>query len=721
MLVVGLVVIAGLFGIALLAGWVLLQMAAGLALLVLVALAAFRALLRAEGFLSTRPRPAAPPRSLRRLVLGSPLPTHEMPHQTVGKAVGLAVFASDVLSSVAYASEEILVVLAAAGTAAFGYSIPIAIAISALLLVLTVSYRQTIFAYPGGGGAYIVARDNLGEGPAQVAGAALLTDYILTVSVSIASGAAQIVSAFPALHAWRVEIAVAAIVLMMVMNLRGVRESGTFFAIPTYFFIVMFLGMLAVGFYQFATGRLGHVTGVPLAVPASQPLTLFLLLRAFSSGAVAVTGTEAVSNGIQAFREPKARNAAATMAWMSALIATMFVGTTFLANRAGAVPVENETVVSQLARTIYGPGVLHIVVLGATTLILILAANTAFADFPRLAALHAGDGFLPRQLTYRGSRLVFSWGIVALAAVASLLVVVFRADVSQLIPLYAIGVFLSFTLSQAGMVVRWARVGRLKPGQVVESKGSVLRYEPRWRLKQIVNGVGVAVTASVVVVLAMTKFTQGAWVVIVLIPGLVWTFFRIHRHYEDVRRRLSVAGVTAAPASRPIITLVLLSGMHAAALRQIQFVRSLGLRWMAVHVATDEQRAEDVRRKWQRFFPDEQLVVLPSPLRDLVGPIRQYVERLRAEHPDAFIHVVVSQLLMDNLFEQALHQNATVIYKLALQHIPNVVVTDVAFPLREAAPQGIIDVVPGAEGARTPIDRLEPPWTGATEAPGSAG
>ena len=629
--------------------WSTVQIIAGLAVLPIVAVTGFRIVLRALGFQPIGPfAPASRPFSLRRLLVGPPLATDEMPHQTVGKFVGLAVFASDVLSSVAYATEEMLVVLALAGVLYFGLSIPISMAISGLLVVLTVSYRQTIFAYPGGGGAYIVARDNLGEGPAQTAGAALLTDYILTVSVSIASGVAQIVSAFPSLAPWRVELAVAAIVFMMLMNLRGVRESGRFFAIPTYFFVAAMLTMLGTGFFLFLTGRLQPVSGVRLEHAAVQPLTLFLLLRAFSSGAVAVTGTEAVSNGITAFREPKSRNAAATMAWMSVLIGTMFIGTTVLAVRVRALPLENETVISQLARTVYGPGVLHLVTLVATTIILVLAANTAFADFPRLAALHAGDGFLPRQLTYRGSRLVFSWGIAALAAVASLLVVIFRADVSALIPLYAIGVFLSFTMSQTGMVVRWQKIGRLGPGDVVETKGSVLRYDPRWRTKQALNAFGALLTSAVIVVLAVTKFAQGAWIVLILIPLLVWAFFGVHHHYQEVRR------------------------------------------------------------KWARFFPDESLVVLPSPVRDLVEPIRRYVQRLRAEHPDAFIHVIMSQLLMDNLVEQALHQNATVIFKLALQDLPMVVVTDVGYPLHPEKPEGIVDVVPGTEATAAPRDRLVP-------------
>ncbi len=656
-LIVAVLVAVALLVVALATDVPFLQMAAGITALVFVAALGFRAFLRSLAVIPTPVTLPAASRvfSLRRLILGPPLPSHEMPRQTVGKAVGLAVFGSDVLSSVAYATEEMLVILVLAGTAFFALSIPISIAISLLLIVLTISYRQTIFAYPGGGGAYIVARDNLGEGPAQTAGASLLTDYILTVSVSIASGVAQIASAFPALAPWRVGIAVGAIFFMMLVNLRGVRESGSFFAVPTYFFVLMMLGMLAIGFYQLFTGRLQQVSGVQLESAALQPFTIFLLLRAFSSGAVAVTGTEAISNGITAFREPRSRNAAATMAWMSILIGIMFVGTTILAHRVHALPVEHETIVSQLARTVYGPGIMHVVTLAATTLILILAGNTAFADFPRLAALQAGDGFLPRQLTYRGSRLVFSWGIVLLAVISSLLVILFRADVSQLIPLYAIGVFLSFTMSQTGMIVRWRRIGRLRPDEVVETQGSVLRYDPLWRVKLAINTVGAMLTTAVIVVLAVTKFRDGAWIVVILIPTLVWIFYRIHRHYQEVRQKLSVGDRRSPPEPVDVIHLVLISNVHAAALRQMQFVQSLGLRWVAVHVETDDAKAAEVRRKWQRFFPNEALVVLPSPLRDVVGPIRGYVERLRAEHPKAFIHVIMAQILMDNLLEQALH------------------------------------------------------------------
>jgi amino acid transporter len=624
--------------------------------------------------------------SLRRLLLGPPLPTVAMPHQTVGKFVGLAVFSSDALSSVAYATEEILVVLSVAGAAYFGLSIPIALAICGLLAILTASYRQTIFAYPSGGGAYIVARDNLGELAAQTAGAALMIDYILTVSVSVASGVAQIVSAFPRLAPIRVELALAMIAGMALVNLRGVRESGAVFAIPTYFFIVTMLGTIAFGLYRLLTGHLRTVADVP-PVPATtgQALTLFLILRAFSSGSTALTGVEAISNGIQAFREPKSRNAAATMVWMSVLLATLFLGITVLAHHIRAVPAEDETVISQIARTVWGRGPLYLTTLTATTVILIMAANTSFADFPRLAALHAADGFLPRQFTIRGSRLVFSWGIVVLASVASLLVVIFRASVTHFIPLYAIGVYLSFTLSRAGMVVRWLKIGRLRPDEVVETKGSVLRYDPHWRWKLAINAVGAASTFVVMIVFAVTKFTSGAWIVTVLVPLLVWIFFRIHHHYEDVRRTLSLRDKPVRTEPAPVIHMVLVSDVNTASLEQIRFVRSLGVPWFGVHVAVDEAKAEVVRSRWERYVPDGTLIVLPSPFRDLVGPIREYVEALRARHPEAFIHVVMGQIVAEHFLEQALHQNATVIFALALRHIPGVAVTNVVFPLH--APQ----------------------------------
>jgi amino acid transporter len=624
------------------------------------------------------------PRPFMHMVLGRPLETAAAPHQTIGKTIGLAVFASDALSSVAYATQEILLVLAAAGAIYFSFALPIAGAIAALLVVLTLSYRQTIFAYPGGGGAYIVARDNLGEGPAQTAGAALLTDYVLTVSVSIASGVEQIISAFPALRLYQVEICVGMILVMTLVNLRGVKESGRAFAGPTYFFIGMALLTLGIGFYRLFSGTLGQVQGVETIGASVGPLTLFLILRAFSSGCTALTGVEAISNGITAFKEPKSRNAATTMAWMSGILMTMFLGITYLALKIHAMPSEQETVISQLGRTVFGRGPFYLLTIAATTAILIMAANTSFADFPRLCALHAGDGFLPRQLTYRGHRLVFSWGIITLAGLAMLLVVAFNGSTSLLIPLYAIGVFLSFTMSQAGMVVRWRRVSQLKPGEEIQTKGSTLRHDPHWRIKQVINAVGCVLTAIVMAVFAVTKFSQGAWIVVILIPLLVLGFFRVHHHYQKVKNTLSLQARPVTVRTYPLETIVLVNDVHQGTFQMISFAESLGKPWVAVHVAVRPEKTARVLEKWNRYLGDRgHLYVLPSPYRSLTGPIVRLVKEVKREHPDAFVNIIMAQLVTDSLLGQLLHRNSGPLFKFAFQQMQGVAVTDVHYRVSE--------------------------------------
>lgn len=614
--------------------------------------------------------------------------TAAAPHQVIGKIPGLAVFASDALSSVAYATEEILLILALAGAAYFYLSVPIAIAISLLLVVLTISYRQTIFAYPGGGGAYIVARDNLGELPAQVAGAALLTDYILTVAVSISSGVAQISSAFPALFPYRVELAVGLILLMTVINLRGVKESSSAFAVPTYFFLGMAFLLLGVGAFRWATGTLGQVTGVQMVPEYLQPITLFIILRAFSSGCTALTGVEAISNGIPAFKKPSSRNAANTLLAMSGILMTLFIGITLLARAVHAQPSAAETVISQISRTVYGGGPLYLLTLVSTTVILIMAANTSFQDFPRLAALQAGDSFLPRQLTFRGSRLVFSWGIAVLAGVASLLVIVFQASVSALIPLYAVGVFLSFTLSQTGMVVRWNKVSKMQPGEEVEVHGAIMRFDPQWRVKQAVNAAGAVLTFVVMLVFAITKFRDGAWIVIILVPALVWAFFRVHHHYKAVAAELSLAGKNRVIEPRPLRTIVLIDNLHAGSIRAINFALSLGRPWTAVHISIDADRTADLQRKWTERMGDTPLVILPSPYRSLTQPLVVYVQQIRQEDPDAYIHIILGGLTTESFWEQGLHRNSTVAFRTAFRHLEGVAVTNVSFQLHhERGPQ----------------------------------
>jgi amino acid transporter len=619
-------------------------------------------------------------------LIGNPLQTADIPHQTFGKAIGLAIFASDALSSTAYATEEILFILALAGSAALGISLPIAGAIAVLLVIVTISYEQTIHAYPGGGGAYIVARDNLGEAPAQVAGAALLTDYILTVSVSISSGVAQIASAFPALNPYRVPVAVGLIAVMTVLNLRGVRESGRAFAVPSYFFIFMAVLMVAAGFYRYFTGGLPPVTGVePLHVEALQPLTLFLILRAFSSGSAALTGIEAISNGTTAFNEPRSRNAGLTLIWMSGILTSLFLSITFLANRAGALPSHTETVISQLARTIYGgPGWLYLATVGATMVILIMAANTSFAGFPRLAALQAGDGFLPKQLTFRGSRLVYSYGIVLLAASASLLIILFQARTNALIPLYAIGVFLSFTLSQTGMTVRWWRASKLQPGQAVPRLGSVLHYDAKWRLKLIVNGFGAVCTFVVMIVFAVTKFTQGAYIVVGLIPALVLLFYRIQHHYRHVAGHLSLERFGAPPRVRRHRVLVPIGGVHRGVVHALRYARSLSEDVTALYVSVDPDETEILKRKWERWGDGIRLKVIESPYRVLIEKILQYVDEVEADRqPHEVLTIVVPRFIPEHPAYDVLHAQTARLLRWALLGRKGIVVAEVPYHLTD--------------------------------------
>jgi amino acid transporter len=628
-----------------------------------------------------------------RLLLGKPLETKDLPHQAISRLIGLAVFASDALSSTAYATEEILIILSLATVASathqeiFGISVPIAIAISVLLAIVTVSYRQTIYAYPNGGGAYIVARDNFGELLAQVAGAALLTDYILTVAVSISSGVAQITSfpAFRGLQPYRVEIAVAVIVVMTVVNLRGVKESGRIFAIPTYFFLCMMLLTLISGVVQHFAGTLGIVQGVDEIHHTSgelQALGLFLILRAFSSGCTALTGIEAISNGITAFKKPQSRNAATTLVWMSTILITLFLSITLVAHQIEAVPSHSETVISQLARTIHGDNnIFYALTLAGTALILLMAANTSYADFPRLAALQAGDGFLPRQLTYRGGRLVFSWGIVALAIFASVLVIIFGASTTALIPLYAIGVFLSFTISQSGMVVRARKIGRLKPGESLQGLETTLEYDPRWRTHMLISGIGAVCTFVVMIVFAVTKFASGAWFIVILIPVLVWIFFRIHHHYKAVAEALSWESSPPETERRSVQTIILVDDIHAETVRLVNFAKSLNHPWKAIHVGVNPEKAEVVKKKWQRRIGEGELVVLASPYRQLAEPIQEYIENLQARAPGCYIHVIMGHLAMDSFWEQALHQNTAFIFNLALARMERVVVTTVPYQI----------------------------------------
>lgn len=627
--------------------------------------------------------------SLGHWLIGRPLSTADAPHQTIGKVVGLAVFASDALSSTAYATQEILVILAAAGTMAFGYVFPISIAIVALLAVVAISYEQTIHAYPDGGGAYIVARDNLGEIPALMAAAALLTDYILTVAVSVSSGVAQIVSAYPNLFEFRVELAVCFVFFVMLINLRGVKESGAAFAAPTYFFIVMMFITVGVGIFRFVTGSLGTVVNAPEleAAHTVAVITPFLLLHAFSSGTAALTGVEAISNGITAFKEPRSKNAGITLIWMAGILGTLFLGISFLAREIQAVPSEEVTVISQLAETVFnGRDIFYLLLIGGTTVILIMAANTAFADFPRLSALAAQDGFLPRQFAYRGSRLVYSRGIIALAVIASLLIVIFQASVSRLIPLYAIGVFLSFTLSQGGMALRWRKIGRLKAGEELVERGSSLRFERGWQYKMLINGLGAVSTFVVMIVFSVTKFRDGAWFVLILTPTLMLVFWRIHVHYRGLAGRLSLDHYEEpAPHVTRHRVIMPVSGVHQGTLQALRYARMLSNDVTAVHVSIDPLETEKVQKKWNTWGDGVRLYILDSPYRLFLEPLLVYIDEIIAQRqPNEVITIVVPQFVAASPVESVLHMNTAELLRRELLTTPGIVITDVPYQVAEA-------------------------------------
>jgi len=626
-----------------------------------------------------------PPRNLSHYLIGRPLQTADAPHQTIGKAVGLAVFASDALSSTAYATQEILVILAAAGTIAFGYVFPISIVIVGLLAIVVISYEQIIHAYPDGGGAYIVAYDNLGRFSALVAAAALLTDYILTVSVSVSSGVAQIISAYPQLFEYRVPLSITCVIFITVINLRGVRESGAAFAFPSYFFIVIMFLTIGMGLFRWFTGSLGTVIDPPELEhfgEAVSGVTVFLLLHAFSSGTAALTGVEAISNGTTAFKEPRSRNAGITLIWMAIILGLLFMGISFLTKEIKAVPSETETVISQLARTVFdGQGLFYLFVIVGTTVILILAANTAFAGFPRLSAMLAKDGFMPRQLTYRGSRLVYSYGIVSLAGVASLLIVIFQASVTRLIPLYAIGVFLSFSFAQAGMARRWWRSGHLDPEDRTSVHAHNLRYEKGWFIKMISNGFGALCTAIVMFVFTITKFRDGAWIVLILTPVLIMIFLWIYRHYSGLANRLSVDNYGEPPPYNVRHRVIVpISSVNQGTLAALRYARMLSEDITAVHISLEPEDTEKVRQKWERWGRGNRLVIVDSPYRLFLEPLLNYInEILSSRQANETITIVVPHFVPQKRIHNSLHMQTAEMLRRELLTTPGVVITEVPY------------------------------------------
>ncbi|HEX9822533.1 MAG TPA: APC family permease [Methylomirabilota bacterium] len=602
---------------------------------------------------------------LKRLLVGPPMPLAQAKHERLSKPLALAVFASDPLSSVAYATEEILLVLILAGTAALSYSLPIAVGIATLLAIVVTSYRQTVQAYPQGGGAYLVAKDNLGRLPSLIAAAALLTDYVLTVAVSVVAGIAALTSAVPALYPYRVVLGLLAVAAVALGNLRGVRESGRMFAAPTYFFVGSILGMVGYGLIAAALGLVPEAPYAPHP-PGLEGIGLFLLLRAYAAGCTALTGVEAVSNGVQALEPPEGRNAATVMAWLGVISITMFLGITYLAYDFGIVPGGEETVVSKIAHRLFGTGVPYFTVQAATMLILLLAANTAYADFPRLSSILARDRFVPRQFANQGDRLVFSNGILILSGFAIVLIVVFAGDTHALLPLYAIGVFMSFTLSQSGMVRRWRR----------------LRGDG-WRWRMGVSGVGAVVTGVVMLTLAVTKFREGAWIVVLVIPVLVGVFLVMHRHYDEVARELSLEGLAGPPRFEHTV-LVLVGDVHRGVVRAVQYARTLApaAAVRAVYVETDPILTARLEERWARWGLGVPLVVLTSPYRSLLQPLLDFIDHIQARGDDQMVTVVLPEFLPRRWWQHALHNQTALLVKGALLYRKNTVVADVPYLLK---------------------------------------
>lgn len=591
--------------------------------------------------------------TVRRWLIGPPLPTWRMRHERLGKAQALAVLSSDALSSTAYATEEILLVLVLAGTGAVHLSLPLAAAISVLLFIVASSYYQTVHAYPGGGGAYLVTKDNLGRLPSLVAGAALLIDYVLTVAVSISAAVAAITSAFPVLYPERVLIALAMVAFITIVNLRGVRETGRVFMLPTYFFIASMYLLIGVGLFRIVTGTAPQPQlQAQMAGSAVQNLSVFLVLRAFASGCTALTGIEAIADGVPIFKPPEADNAGITLLVMVSILSSIFLGITFLSRHFGVLPKEGETVVSQIARLVFDGSPLYYVVQFATALILFLAANTSYSDFPRLSMWMARDGFLPRQFANLGDRLVYSNGIVALGVLASTLIVIFHADTHALIPLYAVGVFISFTLSQASMFLRWRRL-----------------RTPGWQMRAFFNGLGALSTGVVMVVIAATKFIHGAWIVLALIPLLVRLFLAIRHHYDEVADQLTVEKRPPAPVKRHTV-IVPIGDVHRGVLKAMYYARALGGTLKPVLVDLNPEHTERVKKKWQRYFPDVELVVIPSPYRSVVGPLIEFIDSHIQEEGD-YVTVVIPEFVTAKWWHNFLHNQTAWALWLALLYRRN--------------------------------------------------
>ncbi len=607
----------------------------------------------------------------RRALFGSRIATALEIHERIGVFKGLAVFASDNISSSAYATEEIMRVLVLAGAGALALTMPITIAIVVILAIVVASYQQTIRAYPNGGGSYIVASDNLGPAAGLTAAAALLTDYVLTVAVSIAAGVAALTSIAPQLFDYRVVIGVAFVAILCLGNLRGIRESGTLFSIPTYVYLVAIFGLLGWGLFRFATGDLPVYEAPPSWRPVEgvEALGLLLILRAFASGSVALTGTEAVSNGVPAFKPPEWRQAQVVLILMGTFFGAIFLGMSFLAAQIGILPdpSEQQTVVSQLTALLVGDGSpYHYLVQISTALLLVLAANTAFADFPRLSSILARDGFMPRQFSYRGDRLAFSIGIIALALLAVVLIVAFAGSVTSLIPLYTVGVFVAFTLSQTGMVRHWWKLRRSERG---------------WQTRAAFNGVGAIATGIVAIIVGVAKFALGAWMIVILIPVLIAVMWGIRHHYRTVGDALTLERPDLPLPTLVPRVVVPVSRLDHAALYALAFARAISPDAIAIHVSDGPEEAADMRRRWERWGGPVPLAIVESPYRVLIAPLIAYLDALDKQQPGRPTTVVLSEFVPRHLWEYFLHNQAPLRLKFRLFFRRHTVVVDVPYHL----------------------------------------
>jgi amino acid transporter len=623
--------------------------------------------------------------AVRRTLLGRPIPTERESHERLNKVKGLAVFASDNISSSAYATEEIMRILVLAGIGALTWTLPLTLIIILVLAVVVTSYQQTLRAYPSGGGSYIVASDNLGPLAGLIAAAALMIDYVLTVSVSIAAGVAAVTSIFPQLFTLRVEIAVGFVILLAVGNLRGIRESGTIFAAPTYLYIFAIFGLLGYGFLRYALGTLPAYHAPAGWAPSTgvETLGLLLILRAFSSGAVALTGVEAVSNGIPAFKPPESHNARVVLIVMGTLFGTIFLGMSFLSTHIGIVPdpTEKQTVINQLAVSLVGQGnPYHYFVQFSTALILVLAANTAFADFPRLASILGSDRYLPRQLQYRGDRLAFDTGIIFLTVVASLLVVVFHGSVTALIPLYTVGVFIAFSLSQSGMVRHWWK----------------LRAKDRlWWVRALFNGIGALATMVVAVVVGIAKFALGAWLVFLLIPIFVTLMVLIRRHYTTLMKELEAEpkDVKMWRALVPAV-IVPISRLDRPGLTAVNFAQSISSDVTAVHVVDNQNEADQFRAEWNTFHFAIPLVIVESPYRRLMAPLLEFFDEIDAQDPERPITVVLAEFVPRHWWENFLHNFTAWRLKFYLFNRRNTITIDVPYHVGEDSKKTFGGIMP---------------------------